>query len=149
MRDRAVSTALSYTITLGIVGILVVGLLTAGGGFVGSQSNSVVDSELQVIGERLAADIASADRLARLGDGAHTVNVTASLPRAVSGSNYRIDITTGGGNATIELTSSAVNRVVSVNIANKTAIEPASVNGGNAKIVYEDSTDRLEVHDAD
>ena len=148
MDDRAVSVTLNYTLTLGISAILVVGLLTAGGNFVESQRNSVVDSELDVIGERLASDIATADRLVRIGDGTPTVNVTAQLPDAVSGQSYNVAVVTSNGNASVELTSPSLDRSVTANIANTTAVAPSSVTGGTVEIYYDPSSGQLVVRDA-
>jgi hypothetical protein len=148
MDDRAVSPALNYTIILGITAILVVGLLTAGGNFVESQRNSVVDSELDVIGERLAADIATADRLVRAGDASPTVNLTAQLPDAVSGQPYTITLLTSNGTTSVELTSPSLDRRITAHVANTTAVAPASVTGGTVEIYYDPNPGRLVVRDA-
>lgn len=148
MDDRAVSQALNYTLILGISAILVVGLLTAGGNFVESQRDSVVDSELKVIGERLASDISMADRLVRAGDTSPTVNLTAQLPGDVSGQSYDVAIVTSNGNASIELTSSSLDRRVTTNLANTTAVAPVSVTGGTVEIYYQPAPGRLVVRDA-
>jgi hypothetical protein len=150
MTDRAVSTTLNYTLTLGISAILIVGLLTVGGNFVESQRNGVVDSELEVIGERLAGDIHTADRLVQADNETTTVTVTSRLPRRVSGSSYDIEVVTSDGNATLELTSDAIDRTVTTRVPNTTAISSTTVRGGTLEIVYNQSgsNDRLEVTDA-
>ncbi|MHB9285703.1 hypothetical protein ACKVMT_01520 [Halobacteriales archaeon Cl-PHB] len=146
MSDRAVSTSLNYSLTLAISTLLVVGLLTAGGTFVDQQREGVVDSELRVIGERLASDLAAADRLAQVGGGSAVVNVTSRLPRSVSGKSYTVAVTGSGGNATLVLSPNGENREVSVPVANKTAISPTRVSSGNLRIVYDDAGDgTLEV----
>ena len=146
MRDRGVSVTLNYTLVLGITAILVVGLLTAGGGFVESQRNSVIDSELRVIGERLAADLATADRRAQSGESSTTLNVTTQLPKTVAGTSYRIEVVTAGGNTSLELTTDSLDRSVTARVANTTAIEPTEFPGGPVEITYAGGT--LEVNDA-
>ncbi len=148
MSSRGVSTTLNYTLTLGISTILIVGLLTAGGDFVESQRNSVVDSEMEVIGERLAEDIGTADRLVQIQNGSTVVNVTSSLPSTVSGSSYSIGVVTTSGNTTLELTSDAIDRTVTTNVPNSTAISSTTVNGGTLEITYNQSADQLVVKDA-
>lgn len=148
MSSRGVSTTLNYTLTLGISTILIVGLLTAGGNFVESQRNSVVDSEMEVIGERLAEDIGTADRLVQIQNGSTVVNVTSSLPSTVSGSSYSIGVVTTSGNTTLELTSDAIDRTVTTNVPNSTAISSTTVNGGTLEITYNQSADQLVVKDA-
>lgn len=148
MRDRAVSTTLSYSLTLAISTVLVVGLLTAGSAFVGDQQSHVVRSELEVIGQRVATDVATTDRLVALSSGSTTVNVTSRLPATVSGVSYSIRVRASGGNATLELGSPAVETDVEVPVANRTAIEPGSTAGGDVLIAYDDATDAMEVTDA-
>jgi hypothetical protein len=148
MRDRAVSQTLNYTLTLGISAILVVGLLTVGGDFVESQRDGVVNSELEVIGERLAGDIATADRLVQVGGGATTVNVTASLPRRVSGATYEVAVRTSDGNASLELKSDVLDESVTTPLSNRTAVAATSLSGGVFEISYNRSADKLVVEDA-
>lgn len=148
MSDRAVSTALNYSLTLSIAALLIVGLLTAGGNFVDGQRTQVVDSELEVIGQRLAADISTADRLVEMDGNPTTVNVTADLPSTVSGSPYSVRVTTRDGNASLQLTTRELGRNVTVPVANTTDIAPGTTSGGDLEIVYDDSNERLEVRDA-
>lgn len=148
MRDRAVSNTLSYSLTLTMATLLVVGLLTAGSTFVGDQQSHVVRSELEVVGQRLAADVSTADRLVALSDGAGDVNVTSRLPQSVSGASYSIEVRTGGGNASLELRSPAFDGGVAVPLANATAVEATTTSGGDVVVVYDESTGRLEVTNA-
>lgn len=148
MNERAVSQALSYTLTLGISTLLVVGLLTAGGNFVETQRNDVVDAELAVIGERLSADVATADRLVRVGENDTRVSVRSKLPRSVAGQSYTVDVATGGGNVSLALTATSLSRTVRTNVANATAIDSGAVAGGTLRIAYNQTSERLEVTDA-
>lgn len=147
MTDRAVSATLNYTLVLGISAILIVGLLTAGGGFVESQRNSVVDSELSVIGERLAGDIATADRLVQSGGTASTVNLTSQLPQYVSGQRYTVAIRSSGGNASVVLSSDSLDRSIVTPVANTTSIQNTTVNGGTLEIYYDPTPGELVVRD--
>lgn len=145
MNDRGASQVLSYTLAIAIATILIVGLLTASSGFVESQRNTVVDSELRVIGERLSADIATTDRLVRMNNGSGAVNVTSELPSSVAGSPYTIEVTTEDGNASLALTSDSLDRSIELPIANTTAIDETTVSGGDLVVRYDESNDRLEV----
>lgn len=148
MSDRAVSTTLSYSLTLSISALLVVGLLTAGGTFISDQRDDVVESELEVIGERLAADISTADRLVEMGDGPTNVSVYSRLPSTVSGSSYDVEVRADNGNASLRLTTRSLDRNVDVPVANTTDLSPGATSGGDLAIVYNDSSDSLEVRDA-
>lgn len=145
MADRAVSTVLGYTLTIGISAVLIVGLLGAGSAFVDDQRAQVVDAELTVIGERLAADIATADRLARSSGANPTVVVVSELPDAVAGSDYRVTVRATDGNASLELSTRSLDRSVVVPVANTTAVASGTVGGGTLSIAYDASSDRLEV----
>lgn len=147
MNERAISTMLGYVLTLAISALLVAGLLTVGGSFVDSQQAVVVDSGLQVIGQRLAGDLATADRLAQLDRGTTELRLTARLPTTVSQTSYTIDITTTNGNTSLILSPQSSKRNVTVDVANTTAISPGTVTGGDLVIVYNDAETRLEVED--
>lgn len=148
MADRGVSTTLSYVLTIAISTVLVVGLLTAGSTFVDDQRNRVVESELRVIGQRLAADIATADRLVQASDDPSTVTVTSQLPQTVSGSPYVVRLIPDGGNASITLSTTALDDDVTVPLSNTTAIAESSAVNARVFVVYDPATGRLEVDDA-
>jgi hypothetical protein len=137
MDDRAVSTALNYALTLGIATILVIGLLTAGGNFVRDQRDDVVVSELEVIGERLAGDLATTDRLAQIRHGSTSGAVRSELPRRVAGASYDIQIRTSERNVTLALTSNAIDRTVTTPLSNTTAIAPTNVTGQPLTIAFD------------
>lgn len=146
MADRAVSTTLNYALTLAISTLLVGGLLVAGSTFVDDQRKTVIDSELEVLGQRLADDIATADRLVRASAGSPTVRISTSVPATVGGSTYTIDVLTDDGNASLRLRTHELDRSVTVNVANETEIDPGSVSNDEIEIVYAGGT--LEVRDA-
>lgn len=106
MTDRGVSVTVNYVMTLAITAILLSGLFVASGSLIQSQSERAIQDELDVVGERLAADLSTADRLAESaeGDDAH-VRLTIELPRRVAGTAYSIEITwiEDGENAYAEL----------------------------------------------
>lgn len=146
--DRAVSTPLNYTLSLAIATVLVVGLLFAGGTFVENQRESAVDTELQVIGQRLAADIATADRMVQRGAPPSETNLTTRLPARVAGSTYNIEVQTTGGNVTLRLSSTQVDRSVVVPVANRTAVAATTVSDNEVRVRYDADSDQLEVADA-
>ncbi len=149
MTDRGVSTTLNYVLTLAISTLLVGGLLVAGSTYVDHQRETVIDSQLQVIGQRLADDIATADRLVQASDGTTDVRITTSLPTTVAGSTYAIDVQTDSGDTTLRLRAQQLDRTVTVAVANKTVIEPGTVNNPDIAIVYDSTTSAdIEVQNA-
>jgi len=148
MDDRAVSRVLSYTLVVAISTVLVAGLLISGSSFVGDQRSQVVDSELDVIGQRLAADIATADRLVRMGDGQTTVKIDSRLPDRVAGQHYNVEVIPEDGNVSLRIQTPALDRRAVVPVSNTTAVAAGQAAGGDVVIEYDRSNDRLEVRNA-
>lgn len=92
MADRAVSTAVSYALILGIVTLLLVVLTTGFAPLVESQQAGATHTTLEVFGNDVAGDIASADRLAVAAGSNGTVALRTRLPDRVGGSPYEIEI---------------------------------------------------------
>ena len=144
MRNRAVSTTISYTLTLTIATLLVTGLVVAGGNFVSDRQTEVVREELSVIGQQVASDLAQADRLVRAADRSDpTVTITRAYPERVAGGNYRISLDTTDDNIVLESTDPAV--TVTVSIVTVTPYGDSSVDGGRVRVIYDDSSSQLEV----
>ncbi|SDM18358.1 hypothetical protein SAMN04487949_1184 [Halogranum gelatinilyticum] len=89
-RIRGSSTALGYVMTLSITAVLISGLLISTGGVVEDQRDSVARDELDVAGQRLAATLMSADRLAA--SGGEDVRVQIQLFDSVVGSQYFVEV---------------------------------------------------------
>jgi len=127
--DRAVSVTVNYILGLSVTFLLVTGLFIAGGDFVSDQRETSVRTELQVLGEQVAADISQADRLAQsTGDNA-SVRVRRELPSRVSGVSYAIEIQ-GGTDPEVLLTTNDPDIEVTVDFTNETNVEMTSITGG-------------------
>lgn len=138
--DRAVSTTLSYVLALGITGILISGLLVAGGGLVEDQRDRTLENELRVVGQQLAADLETADALVRSAPSG-TVRLDRQLPPRVVGSSYVVEIADEDGDGdteVIHLSTSNPDVTVSVSFATRTTVAAESVSGGDVRIVYTD-----------
>ena len=133
--DRAVSTTLSYVLTLSISAILVSGLLLAGGSYVDDRREAVVEDELTVIGQQLAAGLERADRLVRAGNASTmTLEIDQNLPSQVTGSGYRVSL--DASNEEIDLESTSSDASVTVGFTSQTPVAPSSAQGGRVQIVY-------------
>ena len=142
MTDRAVSVAVNYVLTLLIATVLLGGLVVAAGGVIESQSNNSVHDELGVIGERLAADVESADRLRAAGGEDANVSVRSDLPNRVSGTSYSIEV--DGEDGEITLSSQRPEVTVTVSFTAED-VGSTQVRGGAVVTVFED--DQLEVRE--
>lgn len=148
--DRAVSATLTYVLTLTVVTLLISGLFVTSSTFVEDQRDRVIRSEFDVLGHRLAADLAAADRMARTVDGSGSVHIAESLPDAVANTPYRIVIESTsvvGGNhdVTLTYTTSSPSINVSVSLHTRTDVVDTTIPGGAIEIDYDSSNDELEV----
>lgn len=142
--DRAVSTTLGFALGLMITTLLISGLLFASSDYVQNQRQEVIRSELQVIGDQVAANIEAIDRLAST-QGTSQATVTRQLPDQVVGNHYTITVTNVGTDPYLELKTNNPDMTVTVDLVLTTSIEATSVDGGTITIVYTAGTGTLEV----
>jgi hypothetical protein len=90
--DRALSTPISHVLAISITTILIIGLLTAGGGYIEEQREFAAARELETIGSRLSAELTRADRLAQE---TGAVTIRTEHPDTVSGTSYRVRLING------------------------------------------------------
>lgn len=143
-RDRAVSTAVGYVLTLGITTVLVSGLLLAAGGVVEDRREATTRNTLEVVGQRLAASLMSADRLATT-DGTRTVAVTVDLPERIAGSGYSVRV--DGSSSTLVLDADRTDATRRVSFVASTPVASTKVSGGRLRIVLSPAG-QLEVRSA-
>lgn len=144
--SRGVSTTLGYVLNLGVATLLVTMLLLSAGTLVEDQRERAVRTELQVVGERVAADLAAADRLARASDGG-TVRFAIDTPRRVAGASYEIRVNETGNEAVV-LVADRPNVEVSVSFGTQTPVEGVTERGGSLVATYDVGNDTLEVDNA-
>ena len=137
--DRAVSVTVGYVMTLAISTLLLSGLFVAGGSFVETERERAAQGELTVVGERIAADLGTVDRVVSSASPPRddlTVDRPVTLPDRVSGVGYRIRIEATGSTGTIALESGQTDATVEVpfRTSEDVAVENATVDGGNLRI---------------
>ena len=142
--SRGVSTALGYVLNLGVATLLVTILLLSAGTLVEDQRDRATETELNVVGERVVADLAAADRLARTNDPS-AVRVEADVPVRVAGSYYTVRVNESG-EVVLDADRSSVEVVVPFETV--TAVESSTVDGGDLAVVYDPGNDTLVVTDA-
>lgn len=140
MTDRAVSVTVNYVLTITIATLLLSLLFVSAGGLIESQTEQTIRSELEVLGQQLAADIESADRLATIADGEEAeVEIETRLPNQVAGSTYTIVI-----NDEIELrsTNPEISVFVQFTISEDMEFETErSVRGGDVLIRWSEESE--------
>ncbi|ELZ23947.1 DUF7266 family protein [Natrinema limicola] len=87
--DRGTSITITHVLTIGITTLLIAALLTSSGTLLENETERSAESSLETIGERLAGEIESVDRMAT--DDA-SVTVTADHPRTVANSRYTVKL---------------------------------------------------------
>jgi len=143
--SRGVSTALGYVLNLGVATLLVTVLLLSAGTLVEDQRQRAAETELEVVGERVSADLAAADRLARANDPT-TVRVEADVPRRVAGSPYDVAVNESGSGELV-LVAEQADADVTVPFDSTTAVAASTVGSGDLAVVYHPGNDTLEVTD--
>jgi len=150
-RDRGQSISINYTLSLVIVSVLMSGLFISMSGFLDTERTRVTRSEFEVLGNRVAADIATADRLAETTESNAGVEVETAIPPRVAGSWYTVTITSqpaGSGQFVVEIQLDAREVDVSKNVSTKTEFEVVNsrLTGGSYVVSFDGST--LGVSDA-
>lgn len=142
---RATSTALGYVLSLGITAILVSGLIVAGGGLMESQRDQTARIELEVIGQTVADDLASAARLADCAS--CELQLRIDVPSRVAGESYLIEVVEVDppNYYRLALTTGRSNVAVTVSVRTSVPIVETSVTGGTMLVEYDPATGQLEV----
>ncbi len=146
MRDeRAVSSTVTYVLTIAITTILLSGLITAAGGLVGDQRAQATRNELGVVGERIVAELTNADHLVQAGTDP-AVRLRTTHPRRIVGAPYSVELKTGGEPPCAHpqcLVLSTSDVTVSVPFDNATAVKPGTVDGGAVVVTYDRANETL------
>ena len=147
MDERGVSTVVSYVLVLGIAAILVSGVFTATGVILEREHEQTIRSEMEVVGNQVAADIAVADRLATHAGASGNVTVTSDVPDRIARAQYRIEIVAGESDGQYEIRLQSVDPAVRITVdaRSDTPVEPGTVDGGTLEIVSDTEAGTLEV----
>ncbi|GAB7091537.1 hypothetical protein JCM18237_18080 [Halorubrum luteum] len=142
-QDRAVSVTVGYVLNLAIASLLLTGLFVAGGSFVQSEREAAIEGELTVVGERVAADLMTVDRLANASENPSelTVERRAELPTRVSGVEYTVSLVPDGGADgahLLRLESDRVDVVVEIPVRAAEPVDETTVEGGDVTIEWDD-----------
>lgn len=147
MSVRAVSTVLDYSMTLAIAAVLMSGLLLAGGEFVERNQEQVIRTELQVIGQQIASDIQTADRLVQANQDAEhmeELTINTSVPDTVAGVGYSTEVyVRTGGDVELRLRTPTSSVNVTVDVQTKTDVAETTLVSGDYAITYDESNEEL------
>jgi hypothetical protein len=141
--ERGVSTVISHILALGIVAILVVGLITSVGGLLEGQQATARAEGLDAVGNRVASDVATADRLATAES---SFSIDASGPRSVAGGQYTVRLAPGPtpGEATLYVSASGSDTSTEITLDVKTTVREGRAAGDSVSVVVEDGELTIE-----
>lgn len=150
MDNRGLSPVLDYVLMLGIVTLLISGLFLAAGNYVENQQDRAIRAEFEVLGNRIAADIAAVDRLALASGDEGQAELLVELPPRVAGKSYEIETSDAGPDnvtaITLRTTAGAFGQAVEVRVKSSTLVAEGTIPGGDIRIMYDGT--QLEVHRA-
>lgn len=147
MDDRSVSAVISYVIVIGVIAILTATIVTSFAPLVTNQQADSVRATLDVIGQDIAGDIESADRLVARTGGNGTVELRTELPDRVGGNRYSVAFEESGNETEIRLRTTDPDLRVRVTVVTRTDIDTdATLEGGDILIRYDG--DQLVIENA-
>jgi|AntDeeMinimDraft_4_1070355.scaffolds.fasta_scaffold00150_34 hypothetical protein len=138
--DRAVSTAVSHAITIGITSIMLTGLMIGASQMVDDQRQYVVERGLEDVSSAVVSDLMRIDQF-------NTTNApmsfTADHPERIGGSHYSIDVHPEPSETTVYVNTSASVRHDSVpaRFANESDVCESTVDGGQVQVAYDAAAD--------
>ncbi|MFC5368229.1 DUF7266 family protein [Salinirubrum litoreum] len=134
--DRAVSSQVSYVLTIAIVAALLSTVTFVMSDVVTDQRENATQAELTVVGERLAAQLVAADDLALRGTPG-TLRISTNLPDRVAGAGYVVELRT----SEIELRTTDPDVTVTIPHKTTTPIAGTTVTGNPTVTIVLDSGD--------
>jgi hypothetical protein len=150
--DRAVSSAVTYSFIVIITLVLTGGLVVGTDALINDQRQQVVTDQLDVVGQRMAATIETADRLSATTNDPDSLAITREFPQRLAGSAYqiRVDHNPSSSDYTlyVETVDGDLSIAVRVSVSSASGIGETTVAGGETRVRYEPSSDELVVEDA-
>ena len=153
--DRGTSITITHVLTIGITTLLIAVLLTSSGTLLENETERSAESSLETIGERLAGEIESVDRMTT--NGADSVSITADHPRTVANSRYTVTLLSSctesplvdNSSSCIRLTATNADTEVYVPVVTDTELKDGSSASGGSLEIYLNSNDKIAIRRAD
>lgn len=148
-RDRrGTSTALGYVLSLGISAVLITGLIVAGGGVMQDQREQSARTELAVVGQTIADDLASAARLADCDS--CELSLRIDVPARVAGESYLVEVVEVDEADPqylyrLDLRTGRSDVQESVRVRTRLPVAETSVAGGSLLVEYDSGAGVMEV----
>lgn len=144
--DRAVSTAVSHALSLGITAIMLTGLMLGASQMIDGQREYVVERGLEDVSSAVVSDMMRMDEFNTTGT---SVSFSSDYPDRIGGRPYDVDVHASSTGTTVYLNSSASveHASVPVRFGNETDVCESSVDGGQLAVAYDPDEQCIELRD--
>lgn len=130
--DRGLETVVSHVLSVAITTLLIIGLVSSATGYLEAQKQQAAAQELRTIGNRLASELATADRLARTGD---SVELVSRQPETVAGSVYTVKLVSCSSPVCLRISADNYDFSTLVPLQNETKLSMTSQGNGRFHIM--------------
>lgn len=129
---RAVSVAISHTLTLAITAVLITILLVGAGDFLQTQQDSAAREKLSSIGADVASLIEKTDSLNATGEQVN-ISLDMNYPTRVTGETYRVRLSPESNprQAMVYINSSTIPEPIGIKVRTDTPMEESGFRSGS------------------
>ncbi|ELZ85769.1 PKD domain containing protein [Haloferax elongans ATCC BAA-1513] len=147
--DRAVSTTVTHVLAIAIVTVLLSGLVVSASGALQEEQERATRQELNTVGNRIAAGIASLDSVSETGG---TVSLELRLSRKIGGESYTVSLQDGsacseealGADSCLSLRTASGEETILVPVMNQTPVSIEERAPGRFHLQTEPTTREIE-----
>lgn len=127
--ERGVSSVQSYAILLAVSSIILIGISSGAASIVDTNQDRAAQSELNVIGNKVAAEVMQVDSLRSISGGAPSSHSWVSLPGSVAGGQYIIEIQEDPDRVIVRSVTTDKTATVPMEVEND--LEETTIDGGD------------------
>jgi len=148
--DRAVSVAITHSLTIAITAVLISTLLIGAGQLLDGQENRAAEEQFSEIGSDVVSNIQAIDRLNTTGADVNAT-VRPEYPRRIVGSSYRINVTDDNASHpfdtsyAVEIESDVLEQPVQFPLETDSTLDPDSAAQGGEVPICLDGDDEISL----
>jgi hypothetical protein len=143
---RATSITVTYTMTVAISAVLIMGLLVSAGGLVDRQRERLTQLQFEDIGTEVTSELVAVDQFVTA-SGEDSVSNRLTLPTHVAGNPYDLVLTTAGATATLSVAAGGGSTSLSFDLQPQSDVCPTAIDGGAILVRYNATDDCITLED--
>lgn len=143
--DRAVSKQIGYVLSITVITLLMTGLIVSTASLVEDNTDRSTEAELEVVADRLAAQVMAADRLVEKDDGTAEAYMDANVPNHAGDGQYAVSVDGESDGIRVESTSRDISTTVPIQVENEVVVDRVVSN--DLVIVVESDTIEITPED--